>query len=131
MNPVIAPADPPRRPVAADLACAEPLAAGDLSQLRDSADRACALLRALSNPDRLLLLCQLATRGEQRVGELQQQLGIEQPSLSQQLGVLRALGLVGTRRAGKAIYYRLLSNEAEALMQLLHRLYCAAPNRAD
>ena len=51
----------------------------------------------------MLLLCQL-TQGEKRVGELEELVGISQPTLSQQLGVLREEGLVNTRREGKNIY---------------------------
>ena len=60
----------------------------DLPKMREAAGRACSLMRALSNPDRLMLLCQLA-QGERRVGELEELLDIQQPTLSQQLAVLR------------------------------------------
>lgn len=92
--------------------------------LRASATQACALLKVLSNPERLLLLCQL-TQGEQCVGELETALGIQQPTLSQQLGVLRQEQMVDTRREGKQIYYRIASAEAMAVMQVLYQLYCA------
>ena len=52
----------------------------DLATMRRSADTACRLMKALSNPDRLLLLCQL-TEGEKRVGELEALVGIGQPTL--------------------------------------------------
>ena len=61
----------------------------DLGRLRESAAAAGQLLKALANPDRLLLLCQLS-QGERNVGELEALLGIVQPTLSQQLAVLRA-----------------------------------------
>jgi ArsR family transcriptional regulator len=95
----------------------------DPAAMRAAAGRAGALLKALANPDRLLLLCQL-TQGEQRVGELESVLDLRQPSLSQQLGVLRQEGLVATRREGKQIYYSIASEEALAVMQLLYQLYC-------
>ncbi len=95
----------------------------DPTAMRAAADRAGALLKTLANPDRLLLLCQL-TQGEQRVGELESVLALRQPSLSQQLGVLRQEGLVATRREGKQIYYSIASDEALAVLQLLYRLYC-------
>ena len=85
----------------------------DLATMRRSADTACRLMKALSNPDRLLLLCQL-TEGEKRVGELEELVGIGQPTLSQQLGVLREEGLVSTRREGKNIYYQIASPQALA-----------------
>ncbi|CAH0306918.1 Biofilm growth-associated repressor [Massilia sp. Bi118] len=95
----------------------------DPAAMRVAARRAGALLKALANSDRLLLLCQL-TLGEQRVGELENVLDLRQPSLSQQLGVLRQEGLVATRREGKQIYYSIASEEALAVLRLLYRLYC-------
>lgn len=95
----------------------------DLSTLRRSADTACRLMKVLSNPDRLMLLCQL-TQGERRVGELQELVGIGQPTLSQQLGVLRDEGLVATRREGKQIHYRIDSPQALAVMQVLYEQFC-------
>lgn len=96
----------------------------DLEQMRAAAERACSLLKTLGNPDRLLLLCQL-TQGEFCVGELESVLGIRQPSLSQQLGVLREEGMVSTRREGKQIYYSIASEEASAVMRVLYEMFCA------
>ncbi|MDP3166054.1 MAG: metalloregulator ArsR/SmtB family transcription factor, partial [Hydrogenophaga sp.] len=72
----------------------------NLDSMRAGAHEACALMKVLSNPDRLMLLCELAD-GERNVGELEEALGIVQPTLSQQLAVLRAEDLVSTRRDGK------------------------------
>lgn len=97
----------------------------DLAALQVSAEKACSLLKVLANADRLVLLCRLA-QGEFCVGELEEDLGIRQPTLSQQLTVLRTEGLVDTRREGKHIYYRLISEDAEAVMQVLHSRLCGA-----
>jgi DNA-binding transcriptional ArsR family regulator len=97
-------------------------------QLRASAGRACALLKAMANEDRLLLLCQLA-EGERNVSELQANTDIVQPTLSQQLGVLREEGLVDTRREGKYIYYRLASADVMAVMQALYASFCGSVPR--
>ncbi len=91
--------------------------------LRDSAHQACTLLKVLANEDRLLLLCQL-TQGECNVGALEAHCGIRQPTLSQQLAILREEGLVQARREGKFIYYRLASFEVIEVMNTLSRLYC-------
>jgi len=96
----------------------------DLTRMRQSADEAGRLLKALGNPDRLLLLC-LLSQGESHVGGLEERLGIGQPTLSQQLGVLRREGLVETRKDGKQVYYRISSPQALAVIQTLYRLYCA------
>ena len=101
----------------------------DPAAMRAAATRAGGLLKALANPDRLLLLCQL-TLGEQRVGELESVLDLRQPSLSQQLGVLRQEGLVATRREGKQIYYSIASEDALAVLKLLYRLYCTQEEAA-
>lgn len=88
-----------------------------------AAEAACALMKVLANPDRLLLLCQLS-EGERNVGELQETLGIVQPTLSQQLAVLRDEQLVETRREGKNIYYRIASPQALAVLQVLYAQFC-------
>ncbi len=95
----------------------------ELDAMRDAADSACALMKVLANPDRMLLLCQLC-EGEHNVGQLQEQLGIVQPTLSQQLAVLREEELVQTRREGKNIYYRIASPEAQAVLGVLYAQYC-------
>jgi DNA-binding transcriptional ArsR family regulator len=97
----------------------------ELSQMRTTAKEVCGLMKVLSNPDRLLLLCQLS-QGEKRVGELEDLLGILQPTLSQQLLVLRNAELVQTRKEGKSIYYRISSTKALAVMGVLYEQYCGA-----
>ena len=103
----------------------------DLDTMRAGAQEACALMKVLSNPDRLMLLCELAD-GERNVGELEEALGIVQPTLSQQLAVLRSEGLVSTRRDGKNIYYQIASAQALAVMQVLYTQFCtpARPKRS-
>lgn len=95
----------------------------DIDAMRAAADQATGLLRALANPDRLLLLCQLS-QGEKSVGELEGLLGILQPTLSQQLGVLRQEDLVHTRRAGKQIYYSVKDPKVLVILDQLYMLYC-------
>ena len=92
--------------------------------LRDNSERAASLLKSLANPDRLLLLCHLV-EGERSVTELEALTGIRQPTLSQQLGVLRNEELVATRRDGKWVYYRIASEDALAILGTLHQIYCA------
>lgn len=96
----------------------------DLDLLRSNAGQAVAILKLLANEDRLLLLCQLS-RGERSVGELEQQLGIRQPTLSQQLGVLRSEQVVSTRRQGKNIFYSIADPALLEILTLLYLLYCS------
>ncbi len=95
----------------------------DIKAMRRSAEEATGLLRVLANQDRVLLLCQLS-QGEHSVGELESLLGIRQPTLSQQLGVLREQELVSTRRDGKQIYYQLSDPRAVAVLKTIYRLFC-------
>lgn len=95
----------------------------DMAALLASASDACALLKILANEDRLLILCELS-RGTRNVGELEEILEIHQPTLSQQLTVLREENLVATERKGKYIYYSLASKEAIKIMETLFDLYC-------
>jgi DNA-binding transcriptional ArsR family regulator len=94
-----------------------------LDRLMASAKSASDLLKALSNENRLLLLCLLA-EGEKSVSELETLLGLRQPAVSQQLARLRADDLVGYRRNGKTIYYSLTSEPAQRIMNLLYEIYC-------
>lgn len=93
-------------------------------QMQQASMQASQLLKSLSHPDRLLLLCQL-TQGEYCVSELEGLVGVGQPSLSQQLGILRKDELVTTRREGKQIYYRIASEDALAVLNLLYQRFCA------
>lgn len=95
----------------------------DVSTMREAARNVTALLKALANEDRLLLLCQM-TLGEMSVGELEAALDIRQPTLSQQLGVLRTEGLVETRRDGKRIFYSVADPNVRTLLGTLYKLYC-------
>lgn len=80
-------------------------------------------LKILANPERLLLLCQLS-QGERCVGDLEATLGIRQPTLSQQLAVLRAEGVVSTRREGKYVYYGVADAKLMQVLATLYELYC-------
>jgi DNA-binding transcriptional ArsR family regulator len=93
-------------------------------KLRLAAGVAVSALKLLANEDRLLLLCQLATQGETCVSDLEQQLGIRQPTLSQQLGVLRTEGVLATRREGKNIFYSVADANLLEVLSVLYRIYC-------
>jgi DNA-binding transcriptional ArsR family regulator len=98
----------------------------DLQDMQAAAERACELMRVLANPDRLLICCQLSQQ-EMCVGDLEASLGIVQPTLSQQLTVLRNADLVATRREGKNIFYQLTSTSALAVMNTLYQQFCTTP----
>jgi ArsR family transcriptional regulator len=79
-------------------------------------------LRALAHPMRLRILCRLL-QGELPVHGFEQELGLRQPSLSQQLAQLREAGLVATRREAKSIVYRLADPRVETVLEALHATF--------
>ena len=80
-------------------------------------------LKVLSNPDRLKILCVLV-EGELNVQQIEIRTNIYQPTLSQQLTVLRNNQIVSTRREGKQIFYQLSDMRVLKIMQTLYDLYC-------
>ncbi len=100
-----------------------PQLAARMAELQDNARRAATLLKAMSNPSRLVILCQLA-EGERSVGELGDAVGITQSGISQHLAVLRRERIVVTRRDKQTIYYSIASADVVALMATLHKVFC-------
>lgn len=95
------------------------------TEMARHADEAAALLKALSHPARLLVLCQLV-EGEHSVGELQPITGLSMSALSQHLALLREMALVTTRRESQTIFYSLAEGPAIGVMEALYAAYCAA-----
>jgi len=96
----------------------------NMEELQARALRAAGLLKAMSNPVRLVVLCQLA-EGEKSVGELEGIADVSQSALSQHLAILRQRGLVSARRSGQSIVYALDGAEAPALLAALYEVYCS------
>ncbi len=96
----------------------------DLEIFQANVRQASELLKAMSNPHRLLVLCQLAG-GEKTVGQLEDVVGLKQSALSQHLARLRRDRLVQARRSAQNVYYSLDGEEAEAIIETLYGLYCA------
>lgn len=98
-------------------------AAMPLEDMEARAGEVAKLLKTLAHPARLMLACTLV-EGEFSVGALEERLDIHQPSLSQQLTVLRDAGLVETRRESRQIFYRLTEEKAAQLIAALYHIYC-------
>ena len=97
--------------------------AEELAQLQIQARRASELMKALSHETRLLILC-LLTEKEMSVSELEEIIGLSQAAVSQQLARLRLERLVSTRREGRQIYYRIVDNEVNTIIESLYDLFC-------
>src|SRR3546814_8126821 len=87
----------------------------DADAMREHAGDAAALLKALANESRLMILCLLAD-GERSVGEINAMVDLSQSALSQHLAVLREEALVQTRREAQSVYYSLMPGPALAVI---------------
>ena len=96
-----------------------------VSEFEHKAADAAELLKLLANENRLLLLCRLSQVAEMSVGDLAEAVELSQSAASQHLAKMREDGLVGTRRDGQTIYYRLADPNATRLLALLQDIYCA------
>jgi ArsR family transcriptional regulator, virulence genes transcriptional regulator len=98
-------------------------------ELERHAEAAAEMLKSLSHPARLLVLCLLANQ-EHTAGELEQFIGLSQSALSQHLAVLRDRGLVTTRREAQSVYYQVAPGPWLDVLRVLHRHYCPDPRTA-
>ena len=96
----------------------------DPAGLGRKAEEVAAVLRALANENRLMILCTLAEEGEASVGALADAVGLSQSALSQHLARMRDEGLVAFRRESQTLWYRIADPKAAKLLDTLHRLYC-------
>jgi len=100
----------------------------DPQKLEENAEKAAKLLKSMSHPSRLMVLCHLL-KGECPVSALNQAIPLSQSALSQHLAGLRRAGLVGTRRERQVIYYRLKSQAVSEILEALYRIYCNPNNK--
>lgn len=94
-----------------------------ISKMEGKCDLVSGLLRALSHPQRLMILGHLID-GEKTVTELQELCSISQSQLSQFLGRMRLEGLLNCQRKGRFQYYSVGDKKIVKLIQAIHVIYC-------
>ncbi|WP_187424860.1 ArsR/SmtB family transcription factor [Marinomonas sp. IMCC 4694] len=94
-----------------------------MEDMLKQSSQAATFLKALSNENRLMILCHLLDK-EMSVTALNEKLPLSQSALSQHLAVLRKDGLVSTRRESQTIYYRLGDDRVKTLIHTMHDLFC-------
>ena len=94
-----------------------------LSKLRRQSQVVAALLKQLSHPQRLLIMCSLV-EGEKSVAEIEEACGASQSAVSQFLKHMRLHGLIESRRQGKQVYYKILDDRILKLMKSLYDIFC-------
>lgn len=101
-----------------------------LESLRANAADVSAFLKLVANSNRLLVLCRLA-EGEACVSELEEELNLSQPALSQHLARLRQEGMLETRRDGQQIYYSIRDERIVRMLPFLNTLASGSSARTS
>jgi|SRR5690554_6087132 len=96
----------------------------DSEFLQQGAGKAAALLKAIGNEHRLLVLCLLVQAGEMSVGSILEHVSLSQSALSQHLSRMRDEGLVSYRRESQTLYYRIANPDVEKIIATLKSIYC-------
>jgi ArsR family transcriptional regulator len=96
----------------------------DMATFEAKAGEVSALLKAMGNARRLMVLCKLVEHGEMTVGDLAREVGLSLSALSQHLAKMRDEGLVGFRRESQVLWYRIADPRIETLLATLYQLYC-------
>ena len=96
----------------------------ELEQLQASAEQAAALLKAMSNPHRLLILCTLCGTPGTRAGDLARATGLSPSATSQHLARTREEGLIDSTREAQRILYFIKNDAVHQLISTLKTRYC-------
>ncbi|QLE83630.1 MULTISPECIES: ArsR/SmtB family transcription factor [Shewanella] len=96
----------------------------DVNEMVTNAQSAAKWLKAIANPYRLMILCQLLDN-ELSVTELNASIPLSQSALSQHLAVLRAEDLVSTRKSSQVVFYTLKNEQVTEVISILYEKYCA------
>ena len=92
--------------------------------IQEGAAKAAAMLRAIGNEQRMLVLCLLIEHGELTVGAMLEHVPLSQSALSQHLAKMREEGLIAFRREAQTLHYRIENPAVEKLMTTLKNMFC-------
>jgi DNA-binding transcriptional ArsR family regulator len=101
-----------------------------VAEVEAHAAEAAALLKALGNEQRLLVLCTLL-EGPHSVGEINARVPLSQSALSQHLAVLRDAQIVTTRRESQTIWYEIAAGPAQHVLRALHAAFCSGSGASE
>ncbi|WP_067515468.1 ArsR/SmtB family transcription factor [Endozoicomonas ascidiicola] len=95
-----------------------------LNEMQANASEAAGILKILSHPARLIVVCQLVD-GEMGAGQLQESSALSQSAFSQHLTVLRNHKLVKVRKESQQVFYSLADPRIKALIHAMHEIFCS------
>ncbi|EDP99583.1 ArsR/SmtB family transcription factor [Shewanella benthica] len=96
----------------------------DVNAMVTNAENAAKWLKAIANPNRLMILC-LILDNELSVTQLNETVPLSQSALSQHLAVLRVQDLVSTRKSSQVVYYSLKNEQVTEIISIMHKQFCA------
>jgi DNA-binding transcriptional ArsR family regulator len=95
----------------------------NVNEMRNNVESSAAFLKLLSNPTRLLVLCNLI-ESERCVGDLERDLDISQSALSQHLSKMRDEGIVKSEKQGQHVFYSISDSNVVDIINVLYKLFC-------
>ena len=95
----------------------------NVNDMRNNVESSAAFLKLLSNPTRLLVLCNLI-ESERCVGDLERDLDISQSALSQHLSKMRDEGIVKSEKQGQHVFYSISDSNVVDIINVLYKLFC-------
>ena len=95
----------------------------DVNAMVTNAENAAKWLKAIANPNRLMILC-LLLDNELSVTQLNETVPLSQSALSQHLAVLRSQDLVSTRKSSQVVYYSLKNEQVTEIISIMHKQFC-------
>ena len=101
--------------------------AGDIFALigrAENIEQAAIAMQAMSHPARIKILCMLSS-GEQMVQDLTDAIGTSQSNISQHLGILKACGMISSRKEATRTYYRIDDPRILKMITLTRDIFCA------
>lgn len=78
------------------------------------------ILKGVAHPLRLKIV-ELLEQEEMPVKDLQEALGVPQPVVSQQLNVMKAKGIVQSRRQGNSVIYSLANRNVPNILRCIYQ----------
>ncbi|EPK7361697.1 ArsR/SmtB family transcription factor [Kluyvera ascorbata] len=96
----------------------------DSELLQTRASEAATLLKAMSNPNRLLILCMLCDTPGTSAGDLAKITGLSPSATSQHLARMREEGLIDSQRDAQRIHYFIKNDAVKQIVATLKTLYC-------
>lgn len=89
----------------------------------ENIEQAAVAMQAMSHPSRIKILCLLSS-GEQMVQDITDAIGTSQSNISQHLGILKACGMIVSRKEATKTYYSIEDPRIFKMISLTRDVFC-------